>query len=378
MNIINNTDYKISDIIQIAKRDNNKKRSFLLVNPIQAKHIPCSPNDTLKLFSSLGKLLYNKYKDEKVCVIGFAETATAVSASVATALGDNTFYIHTTRNNIDGMKNIITFNEEHSHAIEQNLFCKDINSIINSNRIIFVDDEISTGKTILNFIEAMKQKNYINKDHKISVASIINGMNKENQKLFETMDIECSYLVKINTDEIVTPNLDDTCINQKNVSDIDISFHQFKGKLSPATGVIIKDYNNACDNLANNILSSISDIKAKKILVLGTEEFMYPAIILAKKISDISIDVKIHATTRSPIEVHRDNNYPLNMRFEFKSFYCDNTKVFLYNLAQYDKIIILTDSENNLCFENGINSLLEQFKNYGFKSTNIDIVSWLQ
>ena len=35
--------YTAADTLRIAKRYNNPKRSYLLVNPLQAKHIPVSP-----------------------------------------------------------------------------------------------------------------------------------------------------------------------------------------------------------------------------------------------------------------------------------------------------------------------------------------------
>lgn len=35
--------YQEKDILRIAKRINNSRRPYLLVNPLQAKHIPVSP-----------------------------------------------------------------------------------------------------------------------------------------------------------------------------------------------------------------------------------------------------------------------------------------------------------------------------------------------
>ena len=46
---------RIEEIIKIAKRDNNTKRNFLLVNSLQGKHIPTSPKETFNLFEKLNK-----------------------------------------------------------------------------------------------------------------------------------------------------------------------------------------------------------------------------------------------------------------------------------------------------------------------------------
>ena len=42
--------YNKEDLVKVAKRDNNNKRTFLLVNPLQGKHIPVSPTAALELF----------------------------------------------------------------------------------------------------------------------------------------------------------------------------------------------------------------------------------------------------------------------------------------------------------------------------------------
>ena len=53
--------YTAADTLRIAKRYNNPKRSYLLVNPLQAKHIPVSPaavdgTACTRLAAALGQL----------------------------------------------------------------------------------------------------------------------------------------------------------------------------------------------------------------------------------------------------------------------------------------------------------------------------------
>ena len=49
-----------------------------------------------------------------------------------------------------------------------------------------------------------------------------------------------------------------------------------------------------------------------RVLVLGTEEFMYPALLAAQSLSGPGVKTWFHATTRSPIAVFREACYPLH------------------------------------------------------------------
>ena len=51
-----------------------------------------------------------------------------------------------------------------------------------------------------------------------------------------------------------------------------------------------------------------------------------------------------HSTTRSPITVSLDREYPLHSRYELKSLYDSKRRVFLYNIGEFDKVIIITDA----------------------------------
>ena len=87
--------YQQKDLVRIAKRENNTKRGYLVVDPLQGKHVPVEPSKALNLFKSLAEKLQGKYEGERLLLIGFAETATAIGAQAAITLG--TKYIHTTR-----------------------------------------------------------------------------------------------------------------------------------------------------------------------------------------------------------------------------------------------------------------------------------------
>ena len=58
-------EYTEKDLVKIAKRENNTKRNYLVVDPLQGKHIPVMPSKALDLFAALADTFREKYKDEK-------------------------------------------------------------------------------------------------------------------------------------------------------------------------------------------------------------------------------------------------------------------------------------------------------------------------
>ena len=42
--------YQQKDLVRIAKRENNTKRNYLVVDPLQGKHVPVEPSKALNLF----------------------------------------------------------------------------------------------------------------------------------------------------------------------------------------------------------------------------------------------------------------------------------------------------------------------------------------
>ena len=53
--------YTETDLVGIAKRDNNPKRNYLVVNRLQGKHIPVPPHSAFEMFDMLaGRLVLRK------------------------------------------------------------------------------------------------------------------------------------------------------------------------------------------------------------------------------------------------------------------------------------------------------------------------------
>ena len=339
--------YIEKDLVRIAKRENNTKRNYLVVNQMQGKHIPTSPIGALKLFDCLADTFRDKYDVKKMLVVGFAETATAIGSEVAISLGAK--YIQTTREVIPSVEYLF-FSEEHSHATEQKLVKDDIDAVAAEiDRIVFVEDEVTTGNTILNIISILEKK-YSNK-FKYSVASILNGMSEESLKLYQEKAIDLFYLVK--TDHSKYGEVADGFVCDGNYYDCierspkEYSEIRVEGLVNARRLVEAKDYHKGCDALCDTILETLGNIHNKRILVMGTEECMYPALYVGRKLEEEGNEVLSHSTTRSPIAVSCEADYPLHDRYQLRSLYDDERKTFIYDIGEYDNIIIVTDATNS-------------------------------
>ena len=365
--------YREEDLVRIAKRENNTKRKYLVVYRLQGKHIPVSPKSAFEMFDALAELVKEAYSGEQLLLVGFAETATAIGAALAVKL--DTYYMQTTREEIGGV-NYLFFSESHSHATEQKLIRTDLDLVIDQmDRIIFVEDEVTTGNTILNIIDIIEK--VYGKRVCFSVASLLNGMNEQARKRYEERNIQLHYLVKTNHDSY-TRIAESYCGNGMYCSS---STQMPEVELKMLT---VPDYRNArrlnrggnylkaCKKLWEQICSGIEIGTGQKILVLGTEEFMYPALLTAKYIEEKGNFVRCHATTRSPIAVSKEEHYPLHTRYELVSLYDKGRKTFLYDIERYDKVIIMTDSDSEE--KEGIYSLVHAVHSCG--NQEIYFVRW--
>lgn len=338
--------YTEKDLVRIAKRENNQKRNYLVVDPLQGKHIPVSPGKALQVFTELAGLL-KVYREERLLVVGFAETATAIGAQIAIELGVD--YIQTTREEISGVEYLF-FSEEHSHATEQKLVKDDLDRIMDRvDRIIFAEDEVTTGKTIWNLITVLEQ--HYGSRIRFSVASLLNGMTEEAVKTFADKGINLHYLVKIRHEgypEAADRAVIDGICHQEDLSGAEYTAcFEIEGRMDTRRLTDTGRYLDACGKLYGEIRSLISLEGCKRLLVLGTEEFMFPGLYVGKCLEESGFSVKFHATTRSPIAVGSSAEYPLHERYALTSLYAESRNIYIYDMDDYDAVIVLTDAQNN-------------------------------
>ena len=368
----------LSDIITVEHRSNNPNRDFLFVNKLQGKHIPARPSQVLNLFDTLTKIVESQVQANKIVVVGFAETATAIGNYLANHLTNCTYHLQTTREECKLSTKLLNFSEEHSHATEQYLYGS-LSNIGEYDYILFVEDEISTGKTILNFIHEF---NKINSDIRFGVASICNWQNKENKEKYRNLNIDTFSLISGSIHDISTKM--DVCT--LNFADA------YLGKES---NVVPKEYFNrtpdsifykertgyrVSDNVYDSTISELNRLainflqNSKDALVIGTEEFMYVPIMLGSRLEQSGVNVYTHSTTRSSIDILADNRDAHNSivdKSKLHSAYDSSRVTYIYNLEKHDKAIVVTDGNDVSKF---INDITTELLRVGFNKQDILIL----
>ena len=381
-------DLNLDDLVSIGYRDNNSKRNFLFISKVLGKHIEVKPDickvvgfllaSTILGVTKETRMLINYIKDnnkeinvneamnlayrtnEKLVVLGFAETATGLGMAVASAI-ENSYYITTTREDIKGIKSFLSFEEEHSHATTHKCFPEDIYKLREADRIILVDDEITTGKSMLNIIKELKKTTGV---RKYEILTILDWRNLENRNLYKDfirknkVEIEVRALISGDIeieDNNVYCNENESLLSEKmNANSLNILSR--KGQYLKFTGRFgayfddIKESEEECIRAANKIQEIIGD--NKKILVLGHGENIY---IPSRIASYLKGDVYFKSTTRSPIYCSNEKGYYIN---EKSVFYHNGVKYYFYNKSRieevYDKVILITEDDLDIKLTNNL------------------------
>lgn len=373
----NKYNLNLNDLIVMGKRINNEKRNFLFISKVLGKHIEAKPSVCKEIGCKLAGLIFNKeeegetYKNnEKICVLGFAETATGLGMAVASYI-QNSYYLTTTREDIKEIKSILKFEEEHSHATTHKCFPLDKDKLINSEKIILVDDEITTGKSMINIIKELKE---VTNAKKFIILSILDWRNKEHRKAYddlvnkENINVEVLSLIsgeiKIkdtttymdNNDNVINDTTNVLNYNALDRIELKTNYEKEVESYLLHTGRFGVEFNEIeslegkCEEIANRLEEFIGS--NEKILVLGHGENIYIPCRIAAYIKG---DVYFKSTTRSPIYCDDVDGYPIK---EKHVFYHKGIKYYFYNKSEiekkYDKVILITEDDLNIKLTNNM------------------------
>lgn len=371
----------IEDYLEIAVR-NNSKRRFLFVSKVLGKHLACKVSD----MDNLGKLIVQAYKNKGIngnngTVISFAETGTAIGHSVFNYLDGDYEFIHTTREIVKGYKSL-EFLEEHSHATDHNLYFENLEIFKNGDEVFLVDDEITTANTCVNIIRKIQslypKKRYV-------ICSILNWVDRENLEKIKAVEmgldciIDFVYLFKGNFDfKVDDISFSNDKIELKNINreikvnfiDLDMDHYINDRKYIKYTGRFGINKSDQ-EKLVQVVKRESNKLKVEDtysdVLYLGTEEFMYIPMLFAKESKD---KVYYHSTTRSPIIELEEDEYPINSKFEFKSFYNKGIKNYVYNLDKknYSECFLFVESKKD---KSEFKDIINVFKHTSIGKLNI-------
>ncbi len=316
-----------------AKRENNSKRDFIIINRFQSKHYPADPARTAAEFSALGRELRETVGGERAAVIGFAETAVAVGAFIAREL--DCYYVSTTREELPDCFESIVTEESHSHAALHRLRVnRDILS--RSERIIIADDEFTTGSTAIKLAEKLRE--YF-PDCRFTAAAFI--ASEEAVENFRRNGIECVAAKRFSVSDTVFPEKflpDRVIIPRKPDEEIYLN-----AVYDLRLGVNIGEYFAECESLCERLAERLG--LSGNIAVIGTEELCVPPVVLGKILADRGCDVRVQGVTRSPMLPSDEGDYAVRSRAALKSLYDPQRRVFVYNVGNADVSVLITDAE---------------------------------
>lgn len=172
-------DGELRELLGLALR-RNPKRAHLLVSHVLGKHVPQYPSVVYGAGFELGRRvreLLGEAGTRRAVVLGYAETATGLGHAVADGLG-TARYLHSTRRPVAGVARAGGFEESHSHATshlllpeDPELLAGDVGDAVGAGEtggagearpsdavLVLVDDEFSTGNTVLNTIRALHER----------------------------------------------------------------------------------------------------------------------------------------------------------------------------------------------------------------------------
>lgn len=344
--------YELSDLLGFAERI-NPKRAFLFVSKVLGRHIPVAPKQMREAFSRLANLLPDDLP-EPILVVGMAETAVGLSAGVHQVLQSRypqAILLNSTRHAQSGAL-LAQFSEDHSHASYHLLYQANDpqlqNDVIHAKSLIVVDDEASTGRTCYNVVEALRQAGlqWLEQVHLATLVdwSLDNAADMatphEGFYRHHLLAGHWQWYNRPNNQPINMPKLDTTAAGNEPILPSG-QWGRFPTKNS--TQGLQKLWHNLKQRLAEVNLSC-QTLRHKKVLVLGSNEFVWLPFLLAERLEQQAISVKFSALTRSPIAVSADS--AIQTVLTFADNYGLGMTNFVYNVdpLAWDYIILCIET----------------------------------
>lgn len=317
----------------------NPKRAFLFVSKVLGKHIAARPSEMRQSHEQLAALLKPFLAVARsVLFLGFAETATGLGAGVydacrALTAGKSCLFTQTTRYRFD-RKIALDFHEEHSHATAHLVYEPTLGQDVfyGADSLVLVDDELTTGKTSVNFLRAFLQVNpHIRRVALVSLLSWIPPERLE-QIRRELPGVDLVSLALLNGGFSHQANPGFSCPPMPPVD----SNHELKDLRVPHSFGRF-GYADALPWKFEAAEQRLDLDKARPVRVVGDGEFMHVPFLLADYLQAQGYDVRVQSTTRSPILV----GGAIESRLQFPDHYGEGIDNFLYNAPPADAQVVL-------------------------------------
>lgn len=325
------------DLAGLALRD-NPRRAHLIVSRILGKHIPVPGATILDGGHRLADLVADEIAAsgragdaDDALVIGYCETATGLGHAVAQRFGMS--YLHSTREPVADLPVAVSFEEEHSHAVAHHLQPGPSVRLAGSGPLVLVDDELTTGRTALNTIEALHARfprpSYV-------VAALIDARTPAQREAFDQRSAEIGVDVRVASLAAIAVDVPDDVLDR---ADHARSALAPGAPLPTGTPAAVRVYDDRwpadqptgarnglaavetarLDEAAAEVARWLGPELSGRVLVVGTEELMFLPTLLAAHLAEQhpELDVVTQSTTRSPVHAADQPGYAVRRTLEF-------------------------------------------------------------
>ncbi len=335
----------------------NPQRGFLVVSKVLGKHWPARPAQMQRVQRELAQRL--ALGPGPWLFVALAETATGLGQGVFESIlarhpQADALFIHTTRYRLSD-RPALAFQETHCHAPEQWLYEPFVpvyrQRFREARELILIDDELTTGNTLCNLVEAYRQLNPgLERVHVVGITQF-GGPDLEARLTARLgLSVHCSAVLSGSLHfqpaagwtlaEPPPPAVGDP--------------HCASGELAEELGRFGIDQ--ALTVPAATLDPLIEGLGPDDpVLVLGTGEFMHLAFRVGLGLEERGLDVSVQATSRSPILM----GGAIKQRLIFADNYGEGILNYLYNVNpnKYARIII--------CHETPSAGLADLLRNLG-------------
>jgi adenine/guanine phosphoribosyltransferase-like PRPP-binding protein len=383
-------DGELQELLGLALR-RNPKRAHLLVSNVLGKHVPQLPSVVHGAGYELGervRALLGAPEARRAVVLGYAETATGLGHAVADGLRDAP-YLHSTRRPVTGVEQAGGFEESHSHATSHLLLPEDgelLKGGAEASTLVLVDDEFSTGNTVLNTIRALHA---LHPRERYVIVALVDMRSADDRERLTAFAAEIGARVDLVTRSTGTVTLPDGVLERgqalvaaqeaEQADQAEYLAKAIEGAApAPVTRVDLDWPAGVPDGgrhgftpthraaleaelpaMADRIAAALSGGAAadrgqapRRILVLGFEELMYAPLRLGTALEaalGADAEVRYSTTTRSPVLAVDDPGYAIRTRLVFPAH--DDPADgpgdrYAYNVAGagFDAVVAVVDS----------------------------------
>ncbi|MEU1144218.1 phosphoribosyltransferase [Streptomyces sp. NPDC005863] len=348
----------------------NPKRAHLLVSNVLGKHVPQRPSVVYAAGHGLGVRVRELLGDDearRAVVLGYAETATGLGHAVADGLVLAPC-LHSTRRPVEGVERAGGFEESHSHATSHLLLPEDPRLLAGDGPLVLVDDEFSTGNTVLNTIRALHAR--FPRERYVIVA-LVDMRSPEDRGRLDAFAREIGARVDLVATASGTVRLPYGVLAKGQalvaeyegaavprpraepgtVDRVDLGWPAGvpDGGRHGFTPAHRRALEAALPGMAAKVAAALPQ-GARRVLVLGFEELMYAPLALGVELERrTEAEVRFSTTTRSPVLAVDDPGYAIRTRLTFPAHDAPadgpGTR-YAYNVAGggFDAVVAVVDS----------------------------------